>query len=234
MAMFAPSRVEIAAMLRFARLAAAVALAAGIAACHSASTTPEGRPVSAPYVGDLTVFDRPERAAKLQVERVMDVLGLAPGRAVADIGAGSGWFSMLAARRVAPDGTVYAVDINPTAVATIAERAAREGLANVLAAQGGADDANLPRASVDAVLFLNAYHEVGQPVALLRALHPALRPGARVGVIDRNGRGDDHGVAAAVVKDEAARAGYRLVDEQDVVKGDGMDYFLVCQAAPPR
>src|SRR5262249_41927877 len=112
----------------------------------------------------------------------------------------------------------------------LAERAANEGLSNMLAALGAGDDANLPRASVDAVLFLNAYHEVAQPVALLRNLHPALRPGARVGVIDRNGRGDDHGVPAAVVKDEAARAGYRLVAEHDFVKGDGLDYFLIFEA----
>ncbi|MBI3514762.1 MAG: SAM-dependent methyltransferase, partial [Proteobacteria bacterium] len=78
----------------------------------------------------------------------------------------------------------------------------------------------------------NAYHEIAQPVALLRALHPALRPGARIGIIDRTGRGDDHGVAAAVVKAEAVRAGYRLIDEHDFVKGDGMDYFLIFQAAP--
>src|SRR5258708_7398089 len=211
----------------------AAVFAAGIAACQPTPTTPEGRLVSTPYVGDLAVFDYSERATKLQVERVMDALAIQAGRSVADIGAGSGWFSMLAARRVATGGTVYAVDINPAAVAHIAERAAREGLANVLAAQGSADDANLPLASVDAVLFLNAYHEVARPVALLRALQPALRPGARVGIIDRTGRGDDHGVAAAVVKREAARAGYRLSEEHDFVKGDGMDYFLIFQAAPP-
>jgi SAM-dependent methyltransferase len=226
----ASSRAEIAAMKRLKLLAAAL-LALGAAACHTTPTTPEGRPVSTPYVGNLAVFDYADRAAKLDVERVMDLLALRAGRAVADIGAGSGWFSMLAARRVGPDGTVYAVDINPAALTYIAERAAREGLTNVLAAHGSADDANLPQASVDAVLFLNAYHEVARPVALLEALHAALRPGARLGIIDRNGRGDDHGVAAAVVKAEAARAGYRLIDEQDFVKGDGMDYFLIFVAA---
>jgi len=203
-----------------------------VAACAvPPAATPVGRPISQPYVGDLSVFDYPERAERLQVERVMDLLGLRDGVSVADIGAGSGWFAMRAARRVGPAGTVYAVDINPIAVTYIAERAEREGFANVLAAQGDGDDAKLPRASVDAVLFLNAYHEVARPVDLLRKLRPALRPGARIGIIDRNGRGDDHGVAEAVVKDEAMRAGYRLIDRQDFVKADGMDYFLVFAAA---
>jgi ubiquinone/menaquinone biosynthesis C-methylase UbiE len=215
-------------MHRSARLVAALAVA--LAACTGGRQTPEGRPYSQPYAGDLTVFDYPERAERLQVERVMDALGLAPGRSVADIGAGSGWFSMRAARRVGPDGTVYAVDINPQAVVFIAERAAREGLPNVLVAQGSPDDANLPRDSVDAVLFLNAYHEIARPVDLLRGLHPALRPGARIGVIDRNGSSGDHHIDASVVKQEAARAGYRLIDEQDFVKGDGMDYLLVFQS----
>jgi len=210
-----------------------VLLALSAAACAAPPYgTPVDRPVSQPYVGDLSVFDYPERAERLQVERVMDLLGLRAGVAVADIGAGSGWFAVRAARRVGPAGTVYAVDINPTSVAYIAERAAREGLGNVLASQGDADDAKLPRASVDAVLFLNAYHEVGRPVDLLRNLQPALRPGARIGIIDRNGRGDDHGVGEAVVKSEAIRAGYRLIDEQDFVRGDGMDYFLIFSAPP--
>jgi SAM-dependent methyltransferase len=202
-----------------------------LAACASAPRPPEGRAVSVPFDGDLAVFEYAGRAENLQIERVMDLLGLAPGRSIADIGAGSGWFAVRAARRVAPGGTVYAVEINPRFVAHIAERAAREGVGNLLAAQGRGDHAGLPLASVDAVLFLNAYHEVARPVDLLRNLQSALRPGARIGIIDKRGRGDDHGVAAAVVKDEAVRAGYRLIDEQDFVKGDGMDYFLLFEAA---
>jgi predicted methyltransferase len=72
------------------------------------------RPTSRPYTGDLSVFEDPKRDKKLQVNRVMDLLGIHPGSAVADIGAGSGWFTVRAARRVGSSGRVYAVDINPS------------------------------------------------------------------------------------------------------------------------
>ena len=81
--------------------------------------------------------------------------------------------------------------------------------------------------AVDAVLLLKTYHEVAEPVALLRNLRAALRPGAKVGIIDRNGNGEDHGVGRDVVLHEATQAGYRLLKQYDFVKGDRMDYFLV-------
>ena len=90
-----------------------------------------------------------------------------------------------------------------------------------------ADDPVLPAGSVDAVLMLKTYHEVAQPVTLLKNLRTALRPGAKVGVIDRNGNGEDHGVGKEIVIREAEEAGYRLVEQYDFVKGDKMDYFLV-------
>ena len=78
------------------------------------------------------------------------------------------------------------------------------------------------------MLLLKSYHEVADPVALLRNLRPALRPGARVGVIDRSGNGSDHGVNKDVVVREAGDAGYHLTGEHDgLVKDDKMDYFLI-------
>ncbi|PYX48377.1 MAG: hypothetical protein DMG83_01825, partial [Acidobacteria bacterium] len=74
------------------------------------------RKTSKPYTGDLSIFDSPGRDQRLQINRVMDILGVVPGKNVADIGAGSGWFTVRAARRVAETGKVYAVDINPEAV----------------------------------------------------------------------------------------------------------------------
>jgi hypothetical protein len=96
---------------------------------------------------------------------------------------------------------------------------------NVKTILGKPDNPLLP-ASVDAVLLLKTYHEVAQPVTLLRNLRSSLNPGARVGVIDRNGNGENHGIAREVVIREANQAGYRLLEEDDFVK-DGMDYFLV-------
>lgn len=93
---------------------------------------PASHPTSTPYTGDLSVFEEPNRDKLLQVDKVMETLRLHPGSVVADIGAGGGWFSVRAARRVAPGGKVIAEDINPTAVNTIRERAAREHLASTL------------------------------------------------------------------------------------------------------
>jgi SAM-dependent methyltransferase len=185
------------------------------------------RKTSEPYTGDLSVFDSPGREDRLQINRVMDILSISPGKAVADIGAGSGWFTVRAAKRVGTGGLVYAIDINPEATRYIGERADKEQLQNVKTILSKTDDPLLPATSVDAVLLLKTYHEVAQPVVLLRNLRTALRPGAKVGIIDRNGNGEDHGVGRDVVIREAREAGYRLLDQYDFVKGDKMDYFLV-------
>jgi SAM-dependent methyltransferase len=187
----------------------------------------EHRKTSEPYTGDLSIFDSPGRDKLLQIDRVMDILGITQGKTVADIGAGSGWFTVRAARRVGDAGVVYAVDINPESVRYVDARAATEKLHNVKTILGKADDPLLPAGTVDAALLLKTYHEVAEPVALLRNLRGALRPGARVGIIDRNGNGEDHGVGRDVVLREATQAGYRLLVQYDFVKGDKMDYFLV-------
>lgn len=188
------------------------------------------RPTSEPYTGDLSIFDSPGRDQRLQIERVMDLLGIAKGKTVADIGAGSGWFTVRAARRVGETGTVYAVDINPEAVSYIQKRANKEDLHNIKTIRSQPDNPLLPIASVNAVLLLKAYHEVAEPVTLFHNLRAALAPGARVGVIDRNGNGENHGVNRDIVIREAAQAGYRLSSQYDFVKGDKMDYFLVFTA----
>lgn len=187
----------------------------------------EQRKTSEPYTGDLSIFDSPGREERLHINRVMDILGLTPGKSVADIGAGSGWFTVRAARRVGTGGIAYAVDINPEAADYVGKRAQKEKLENVKTILSRPDDPMLPADSVDAVLLLKTYHEVAHPVELLRNLRGALRPGAKVGVIDRNGNGMDHGVGKDVVIREAQEAGYRLLKEYDFVKGDNMDYFLV-------
>lgn len=186
------------------------------------------RKTSTPYTGDLSIFETPGRDERLHINQVMDVLSIAPGKKVADIGAGSGWLTVRAAKRVTVTGTVYAVDINPESVEYITRRATKEQLHNVKAVLSKPDDPGLPAGSIDSVLLLKTYHEVANPVALLRNLRGSLKPGARLGVIDRNGNGEDHGVQKEVVIREAGQAGYRLLEERDdLVKADKVDYFLV-------
>ena len=192
---------------------------------NAATQQSEHRKTSTPYTGDLSIFDSPGRDERLQINRVMDILGIGPGKTVADVGAGSGWFTVRAAKRVGDTGTVYAVDINPEAIRYINSRIRKENLRNIKPILAQADNPLLP-GTVDAVLLLKTYHEVAQPITLLRNLRASLTAGARVGVIDRNGDGENHGVARDVVIREANEAGYQLLEQYDFVK-DGMDYFLV-------
>jgi len=213
-----------------------VLLSAPVCFVQAAAQTPtlaptQQRPTSEPYTGDLSIFETPGRDQRLQINRVMDTLGIKPGKTVADIGAGSGWFTVRAAKRVADNGQVYAVDINPEATRYIGERAQKEHLQNIKTIQSQPDDPLLPAGSVDAVLMLKTYHEIAHPVTLLKNLRPALRPGAKVGIIDRNGNGENHGLDKDVVIREAKEAGYGLTGQYDFVKGDKMDYFLVFTAA---
>jgi len=185
------------------------------------------RPTSEPYNGDLSIFEDPKRDERLQPNRVMDILGIREGSNVADIGAGSGWFTVRAARRVGRAGTVYAVDINRDYLKYIDDRAQREALPNIKTILGKDDDPLLPAQTIDAVLLLKTYHEIAQPIRLLKRTREALRSGSLLGIIDRNGRGDDHGLDKDVVIKEAGRAGFVLVNTYDFVKPDNVNYFLV-------
>ncbi len=188
------------------------------------------RPTSEPYKGSLSIFEDPQREEKLQINRVMDVLRIKEGSRVADIGAGSGWFTVRAARRVGTAGAVYAVEINQDYLKHIEERAGKEQLPNIRTILGKEDDPLLPAASLDAVLLLKTYHEIAQPIRLLQNTRKAMRANGLLGIIDRNGAGDDHGLNRDKVIRETERAGFALVEEHDFVKPDGMDYFLVFRA----
>jgi len=184
-------------------------------------------PTSTPYAGDLSIFETPGRAERLHIDRVMDLLNITPGKTVADIGAGGGWFSVLAARRVGPKGAVLAEDINPQYINYIRNRAARENLPNINPILGTPDDPKLPPASVDAILMLKVYHEIAHPEFVLAALHAAMKPGARFGIIDRNGTGADHGLDEKILREEVEHAGFKQVGRYDFTKDDGQDYFLI-------
>lgn len=214
--------------LRYAKLSPLIFVAVLCISSVAQTPAPARRPTSTPYTGDLSIFDNQGRADRLQINRVMDTLGILPGKSVTDIGAGSGFFTVLAARRVGDQGTVYAEDINPEAIRYIDARLKKEDLHNVKTIPGKPDNPLLP-APVDAVLLLKTYHEIAQPVVLFRNLLPSLAKNAKVGVIDRNGDGTNHGVGRDVVIREMKQAGYKLIQQEDYKK-DGMDYFLVFTA----
>jgi len=185
------------------------------------------RSTSTPYTGDLSRFEYPDRDKKLQINRVMDLLGITAGKNVADIGAGSGWFTVRASKRVGPTGAVLAEEINPLAIEHIGKRVNKEGITNVRTVLGRPDDPMLPPESVDAVLLLKVYHEIAHPAEFMKKLKPALHPGAKVGIIDKNGNGEDHGLNHKIVEKEMDEAGFKLAATYDFTKPDGEDYFLI-------
>jgi cyclopropane fatty-acyl-phospholipid synthase-like methyltransferase len=192
---------------------------------HAQDSLP--RSTSTPYTGDLSIFEEQGRDEKLQIQRVLDILHVSPGKSVADIGAGGGWLTVRAAKRVGEDGRVYAEDINPAAVKAIEGRAAKEHLPQVRAVLGLPDDPKLPPDVLNAVVLLKVYHEIARPEEFMKRLQSSLAPGARIGIIDRNGNGTDHGLKQSIVEREMDEAGFREIEHYDFTKADGQDYFLV-------
>jgi ubiquinone/menaquinone biosynthesis C-methylase UbiE len=129
------------------------------------------------------VFDDPARDAWQQPDAVVAALELQPAMTVADVGAGTGYFTVRLARAV-PAGRVIATDIEPDMVRYLAERARKEQLANVTAVQCGATDAKLPAAAVDRILVVDVWHHLPDRVAYARGLAASLKPGGKLYIVD--------------------------------------------------
>ncbi len=127
-------------------------------------------------------FDDPARDAWQMPARVIEALQLKPRQVIADIGAGTGYFSVRLARSPAAPN-VYAVDIEPSMVDYVTRRAMQEGLKNVSPVLGSADRSNLPE-SVDLVLVVDTYHHIPNRVAYFTGLKAQMKPGARLAIID--------------------------------------------------
>lgn len=133
---------------------------------------------------DLGLLEGPDRDAWQKPDQIMDALNIADGSVVADLGAGGGWFTVRLARRVGPHGRVYAEDIQPQMIEAIDRRVSREGLTNVKSVLGKAFDPLLPSASLDAALMVETYHELDDPITLLKNVARALKPQGRLGIVD--------------------------------------------------
>ena len=151
--------------------------------------------------------DQRERAG--EAAKVLDFLQVRPGMSVADIGAGNGYYVDRLSRRVGPSGRVLAEDVVPAYLATLQRRVAQTGLSNVQIGLGEAHDPRLPPASVDLVVMVHMYHEIQQPFGLLVNLLPALRPGARVAILDTTRPTEQHGTPPALLDCELQAVGYR-------------------------
>lgn len=173
---------------------------------------------------NLGLLEGPDRDAWQKPDQIMDAVAIADGSVVADIGAGAGWFTMRLARRVGPNGRVYAQDVQRQMLEAIRRRVAREGLRNVETRLGMGSLPNLPERSLDAVLVVDVYPEVEDRVTFLRNLAAALEPGGRIGIVNyKPGRGgpgpapnEGVRVESASVEADARAAGLRVIAKESL------------------
>ena len=177
---------------------------------------PPGAPASAFPAPDRPVAEiispiwatEEQRDAVDESGQIVRRLGLKPGMTVADIGAGSGYHTVRLARALGPSGRVIAQDVMPNYLADLQQRVRGEGLGNVTVALGDPHDPRLPAGSVEVALMVHMYHEIEQPFGLLYNLVPALKPNARVAIVDLNRVTWEHGTPKDLLRCELAAAGY--------------------------
>ena len=220
---------------RTSRLALAVSLFGAMLAAPSAmAQSPHTHQHS---FGDAAkwarVFDDPKRDAWQKPHEVISALALKPDAVVADIGAGTGYFAVRFAHMV-PKGRVYGIDTEPDMVKHLAERAKREGLANLIAVKGDPADPRIP-AKADMIIMVDVFHHVDDRERYFAKLRDSLKPGGQLAIVDFR-MDSPHGppkaarIAPSQVKTELQRAGYVIATEHGFLPNQ---YFLVFQAAKP-
>ena len=164
---------------------AAWAIAAALAAQAMPAHPISGRRI-APVMGwqGADWLERSEREQEESPDVAVRLLQIPPGAAVADIGAGSGYITLLLSAAVGPTGRVFANDLQPQMIEILRRRLASQNVTNVTLVQGSVDDPNLPPASVDLALMVDVYHELSRPQAMLQKLRTALKPGGRLALLE--------------------------------------------------
>jgi len=173
--------------------------------------------------------DEKERDAAGEPRQLVRLLGIKSGMTVADIGAGSGYYVVRLSRIVGPHGRIIAEDVVPKYLQGLRRRVRDLGLQNVVVSLGEPHDPRLPADSLDIAILVHMYHEISQPYGLLYNLVPALKPGARVGIVDAYGPTSRHGTPPDLLRCELAAVGYREIS-LDRLKGS--DAYLAIFAPP--
>ena len=210
------------------RLAALIAVFAVGGMVHVSAQPAVDPGINAPYQNpDVEywrgVFETERREIYRYRYEILDALGLEPGMEVADIGTGTGFFALLFADAVGPEGHVHAVDISPTFVSAIRERAATSGFANLTGVVNEPRDVRLAPSSIDLAFISDTYHHFEYPREILRSIREALRPGGTLVIVDfRRIPGISSGwvmslvrAGADVVLKEVSSAGFALVERRD-------------------
>lgn len=226
------------ALVRAGVLALAVLLAgvAGVAQPQEKSGRSDfpapDRPVAAIISPEYSNEER--RDGHGEAERVLNRLGVSPGRRVADIGAGRGYYTVRLARRLGPGATIYATDVKAEYLESLRTRLGREQLSGVQLILGLPRDPRLPPASIDVAILSHMYHEIENPYEFFYRLQPSLAPGARVGIVDMDRATRSHGTPPALLRCELAAVGYRQVDFVVLSPADGyLAVFAGPETLPP-
>jgi ubiquinone/menaquinone biosynthesis C-methylase UbiE len=181
-------------------------------------------------------YEGGDRDAWQQPDRVIASLGLRPGDRVADIGAGSGYFTLPLARAVGPSGRVHAVDVDEEMNEYLRKRVREAGLENVEVTLGRYEDPLLPAGEIDLIFTSNTYHHIEERPAYFRGILDDLAPGGRVAILDYDGRKGwlvrlvGHYTPKQEILREMEEAGYRLADDADFLDRQSFLIFT----APPR
>ena len=215
-----------------------------LAAAIVAAQTPGVHPISgrrfAPVMGyqGADWLERAERDDEEAPDVALNVLKIAKGSAVADIGAGSGYITERLAARVGSTGRVYANDVQPQMLQMLARRLARKKITNVTLVQGEIDDPKLPGESVDLEIMVDVYHEFSRPQAMLRRLREALKPGGRMVLLEYRKEDPaipirpEHKMSVAEAKLEVEAEGFTLAKVDESLPRQHILIFTAKPASP--
>jgi len=173
--------------------------------------------------------DEKQRDDAGEPRQLVRLLGINSGMTIADIGAGSGYYVVRLSPIVGPHGRIIAEDVVPEYLQDLSSRVHGLGLQNVTISLGEPHDPRLPAGSLDIAILVHMYHEITQPYALLYNLVPALKPGARVGIVDAYGPTSEHGTPPSLLRCEFAVVGYREISLDRLT---GSDAYLALFEPP--
>jgi len=218
-------------------IAAIFAAALTTSVCAQDFTAESGSPAAAFPKPDRPVadiispiwHDEKERDAAGEPRQLVRLLGIKSGMTIADIGAGSGYYVVRLSPIVGPGGRIIAQDVAPEYLRSLRRRVRDLGLENVTVSLGEPHDPKLPPGSLDIAILVHMYHEIAQPYGLLYNLVPALKPGARVGIVDAYGPTSEHGTPPNLLRCELAAVGYREISLDRLT---GSDAYLAIFAPP--
>jgi ubiquinone/menaquinone biosynthesis C-methylase UbiE len=176
-------------------------------------------------------LNRPGRQREENTERALEELHLRPGMVVGDVGAGTGYFSLKIAKRVAPTGKVYANDIQPQMISKLRANAEAAGMTNVEPVLGTESNPNLPFAQLDLIIMVDVYHELSRPQRMLQQLHAALKPTGELVLLEYRKEDlsvpirPEHKMSLEEVKAEVEPEGYRFEKSVETLPWQHMVFF---------